>query len=169
MKILLKISLLFVFSSYLLAHSLLLSVYDNQDGTISIEGYFNTGESAAGAFIRLKAIETNEILFEQRLPDSSELTVKIPEIEYQIILDGGPGHTVIEKGIAPEGGFKKVTAAPATKKSEKQKDRSGKMSMQLSSSPAVNISIIVGFVLLFATIMVGILNNNKLLRELKSR
>ena len=87
------------------AHSLLLSILDNEDGTITVEGMFSTGESAEGAKILIESLQTGRILFEQRLPEESELTINIPEEPYQIVLDGGPGHTTIKPGIAPPGGF----------------------------------------------------------------
>ena len=44
----------------------------------------------------------------------SETTVAMPNVPYEIILDGGSGHTVTRQGIAPPEGFKEVfRAAPA--------------------------------------------------------
>lgn len=91
-----------------LAHSLLLSVLDNEDGTVTVEGTFSTGESAEGAKIIIESLQTGQVLFEKRLPEESELTINIPEEPYQIVLDGGPGHSIIKPGLAPPGGFAKA-------------------------------------------------------------
>jgi len=55
---------------FLFSHSLVLSVMDNEDGTITAQGVFNTGQSAAGALLVLEALHNKEILFEKRLPAS---------------------------------------------------------------------------------------------------
>ncbi|MEN5407298.1 hypothetical protein [Aliarcobacter butzleri] len=39
--------------------------------------------------------------------------------------------------------------------------------MQISSSPAVTISIVLAFILLFATIFISIKNTNKLLKKIQ--
>lgn len=164
MNKLIKTILIFLIPATLYSHSLLLNIFDNQDGTITVEGVFNTGESAAGAFVKLQAIESGEILFEQRLPDSNELTMAIPKIKYQVLLDGGPGHIVIKEGIEPKGGFEKVEVIK-----EKRKDKTSKMSAELSSSKAVTVSIIVAFILLLATILISIRNTNRLMNELQTK
>jgi len=46
-----------------------------------------------------------KVLFKQRLPEQSEITLDIPKEPYQIVLDGGPGHVIVKKGIAPTEGF----------------------------------------------------------------
>jgi len=145
---------------YILGHSLVLNVVDNQDDTMTVEGMFNTGESAAGALVKIQAIGSEKIIFQQRLSDTKELTVKIPTIPYMIILDGGEGHTVEQIGIPPRNGFEEVVNV-------KKKKKPSKTTMSFSSSYAVTISIIFGFILLFATIFISIKNTNKLLSELK--
>jgi len=87
------------------AHNLIINVMDNSDNTITVRGEFSTGEDAAGAMIRLESLVSGDILFKQRLPQESELIVNIPKEPYQIVLDGGPGHTIIKDGIAPLEGF----------------------------------------------------------------
>lgn len=87
------------------AHTLILNVLDNGDDTITIQGVYDTGQSAANAQIRLEALRDGKVLFQQRLPDESELSVKIPTQAYKIILDGGPNHIATKQGIAPKNGF----------------------------------------------------------------
>lgn len=88
------------------AHSLIMMVNDEGDGNVLIRGEFNTGQVAAGATVRLTSLQNGSVLFEKRLPEEGEMIVKIPDIPYEIILDGGPGHTRTQEGIAPPGGFK---------------------------------------------------------------
>lgn len=162
MKKLINIIILVLTPIYLFSHSLVLNVLDNQDGTISIEGEFNTGESAAGALVKIITLNSEEILFEQRLTDDKEMIIDIPKIPYKIVLDGGPGHTEEKMGIPPKGGFEKVEESK-TKKEEKP----SRNNMQISTSPAITISIVFAFILLFATIIISIRNTNKILNQLK--
>ena len=164
MNKILKLLILLLLPISVFAHSLLLNILDNEDNTITIEGGFNTGESAAGALIKIEAINSGEILFEQRLPDESELTIEIPKEPYKIILNGGEGHTVVKDGIAPLNGFEKKEQKEVKKK---QKNENPKLSTQLSANPAVTVSIILAFILLFATILISIRNTNKILNEIK--
>ncbi len=164
MKKIYKLLLILVLPISLYSHSLLLNLIANEDGTMTIVGGFNTGESAAGALIKLEALSSGEILFQQRLSDSSELTVDIPNIPYQVILDGGPGHTVSKEGIEPEEGFIKPK-----KEQVKKKERPSRANAQISSSKAVTISILIAFILLFATIIISVINTNKLMKELQSK
>lgn len=161
MKNLLMILTFIILPINIYAHSLLLNVFDNDDGTITISGAFNTGESAQGALLKLESINTGEILFQKRLPDEGELTINIPKIAYQIVLDGGPGHKVVKQGIAPQDGFIKEEV-------KKEKKKRSKTDMQISSSKAVTYSIVLAFILLFATMFVSIRNTNKILKEIRA-
>ncbi|RXJ68906.1 hypothetical protein CRV08_05570 [Halarcobacter ebronensis] len=164
MNRLIKVAIVALFPIYLYSHSLVLNLMDNEDGTITASGMFNTGESAAGAMVRILAIESQEILYEKRLPENSELTIPIPKVAYTVVLDGGPGHTVSKPGIEPQGGFIKEKMP---KEGKNKKEQPSRTNMQISSSNAVTYSIIVAFLLLFATIFISIKNTNKLLQELK--
>ncbi|RBQ28934.1 hypothetical protein ACNSOS_05125 [Aliarcobacter vitoriensis] len=160
-----KIAILLLSPLYIFAHSLVLYVDDNKDGTITIAGEFNTGESASGALVKLEALHSGEILFQQRLTDD-DLIVDIPKIPYKVVLDGGGADHQEEKiGIAPPNGFEKVeqVAKPEAKKEQKP----SRSLMQISSSPAVTISIFLAFLLLFATMLVSIINTNKILKKLE--
>ena len=101
-KILIVLSL---FCTLGFSHNLIMEVLDNEDNTLTIVGAYNTGDKAAGAMIRLESLITGKILYKQRLPYESELTMAIPSEAYQIVLDGGPDHIIIEKGISPKEGF----------------------------------------------------------------
>lgn len=155
------ISILFFLPSLMFSHTLLLNLFDNEDNTITVEGVFNTGELAVGALIRLEALNTGEILYKKRLPDEGELIIPIPKENYQVVLDGGPGHQVVEIGIAPKEGFKKVLNAK--KEVKLSSSRSGAKAW---TKPLV-ISLFIAFLLILATILISIKNTNKLLRVLK--
>ncbi|AOO65636.1 hypothetical protein [Sulfurospirillum halorespirans] len=142
------------------AHTLLLHVSDNDDDTISIKGEFSTGEGAPGALVKLQALGSQEILLQQRLPDSSELVLSIPKVPYEVILDGGPGHQISRKGIAPKAGFKKTAT----------KNESASPTKAMSQSVPLALSVCLGlaFVLLGGTLFISIYNTNRLLKKLNS-
>lgn len=160
-KILISFFLIMSLQQMLFAHSLLLNVFDNEDNTITVEGVFNTGETATGAQVRLESLQSGELLYKKRLPDDSELTIKIPDEAYQIVLDGGPGHQIIQAGPSPKGGFIKKTNA--NKKAKLSEAREGTKQWSL----ALIISIALAFTLLFITILMSIKNTNLLMKELK--
>jgi len=93
------------------AHTPLLSVEDNEDGTIYLEGGFSDGSSAAGVTILLvedKPYESDPkgkdlykeklVLLRTKMDEYSELTLDKPNIPYLVILDAGPGHVVEKEG-----------------------------------------------------------------------
>ncbi|MFW6239972.1 MAG: hypothetical protein ACOC98_05080 [Thermodesulfobacteriota bacterium] len=79
------------------AHTPLFSCYDNGDGTVTCEGGFSDGSSAAGVKVHLKDGSGNT-LQETQLDEFGELTFDKPEGEYSVILDAGEGHQVEVKG-----------------------------------------------------------------------
>lgn len=92
---------LLVFSLFLagqaLAHTPLCSCYDNGDGTITCEGGFSDGSSAAGVEMRL--LDGNgKTLIKGKMNEDSEFTFKKPDGLYKVIFDAGPGHEVEEDG-----------------------------------------------------------------------
>lgn len=160
LKKLYLITLILLFSSTAYAHKLVLGVIDNEDNTITVTGVFDTGAPATGAWVILKSEISGEIIFKKRLPDESEITTKIPDEPYEIILDGGPGHKHTMDGIPPVEGFTKKIEA--NDKVKKKKAPSGKM-MNLPYLITTGI----GFLLLLITIIVSIKNTNRLIDELK--
>lgn len=155
------ISILLFLPVFMTAHILLLNVFDNEDNTISVEGVFNTGELAVGALIRIEALNTGEILYKKRLPEEGELSIKIPSQAYQVVLDGGPGHQVVQKGIAPKEGF--IEALITKKEIKLSRSRT---SNKPWTKPVV-VSLFIAFLLILLTIFVSIRNTNQLLKVLK--
>lgn len=152
------------FSMSLFAHNLIMNVIDNKDNTITVVGEFSTGEDAAGAMIRLESLVNAEVLYKQRLPQESELTINIPKEPYQIVLDGGPGHTIVKEGIAPLEGFKKEIK-------EKEKEVNTKLSTAQNANNEWDLITIVFFVLCLILFAMAIYfsnkNTNKILEKLK--
>lgn len=148
----------------LYAHNLIVNVMDNGDNTITARGEFSTGEDAAGAMIRLESLISGNILFKQRLPQESELIINIPKEPYQIVLDGGPGHTIIKEGIAPIEGFNEELK-------EKVEDVSSKLSKPENLNNDWDLITIFFFTLcliLFAlSIYFSNKNTNKILEKIK--
>ena len=91
-------------SGQALAHTPLCSCYDNGDGTITCEGGFSDGSSAAGVsmkvvdetgkVITVKDENGNDICLEGKMDEDSEFTFIKPETPYKAIFDAGPGHEV---------------------------------------------------------------------------
>ena len=79
-----------------LAHTPLFSCWDNGDGTLSCEGGFSDGSSAANMPIRVTN-EKDEVIFEGKLDESGELTFNKPEGVFSVTFDGGPGHMLTVK------------------------------------------------------------------------
>ncbi|MGP1593667.1 MAG: hypothetical protein ACTTH8_00215 [Treponema sp.] len=100
------------------AHTPLLTVEDNGDGTIFVQGGFSNGSSAGGVKLYLTSVASGEKLWEGVFPEIGELDVEIPNEPYTVTFDAGPGHVVVKEGPPPPGGFgaaASANAAPAEK------------------------------------------------------
>lgn len=87
------LSLVVFIATYAFAHTPLCSCYDNGDGTITCEGGFSDGSSAAG--VKMKVVDAGgKVLIEGKMNEDSEFTFKKPEGDYTVIFDTGPGHVV---------------------------------------------------------------------------
>ena len=75
------------------AHTPLCSCYDNGDGTITCEGGFSSGSSAAGVEIRILD-GSGKALIKGNMDEDSEFTFKKPDGSYKVEFDAGPGHVV---------------------------------------------------------------------------
>jgi type 1 fimbria pilin len=80
-----------------LAHTPLCSCYQNGDGTVTCEGGFSDGSSAAGVAIRVED-KDGKVLEKGKMDEFSEFSFKKPQAEYQVVFDAGPGHAVKIKG-----------------------------------------------------------------------
>lgn len=76
------------------AHSPLCACFDNGDGTITCEGGFSDGSSAAGVSMEVRDA-AGKTLIKGRMDKLSTFVFKKPAAgAYQVIFDAGPGHVV---------------------------------------------------------------------------
>jgi len=96
------------------AHTPLLYIEDNEDGTIYIEGAFSDGSSGSGMAVRLEDSNGN-VLWEGKLDDYGAVeSISIPAVRpYYVIFDAGPGHVVTKEGIYPSATEEPKDAAPS--------------------------------------------------------
>ena len=92
-------ALAFILNSQALAHTLYMTVEDNEDGTVTVQGMFSTGAIAAKVEVRLED-EKGKALWEGKTDADGECTFKKPGVPYSIIMDfgPGPGHQAREEG-----------------------------------------------------------------------
>lgn len=113
------------------AHTPLLSVEDNEDGTIYLEGGFSDGSSAAGVTVLLVEDKPYEgdpkdkdlykgklVLLRTKMDEYSELTLDKPNVPYLVILDAGPGHVVEKEGPLLEADEKRESPLLLVQKKE---------------------------------------------------
>jgi hypothetical protein len=158
MKKILIICLLVVTNIY--AHTLIMNILDNEDNTITIVGEFSTGQKAVDAMIRLEALSTGNILFMKRLPDVGELTLDIPKEPYQVVLDGGPGHQIVRKGLAPISGYNLESTNNTTERKELSQAITAKNSWSLAYIILISITLL----LILLSIYVSKRNTDKILK-----
>ncbi len=91
----LALSLLFAAAAF--AHTPICSCYDNGDGTITCEGGFSDGSSAAGVKIEVKD-KDGKVLISGEMNESSEFVFEKPKTEYEVVFDAGPGHVITTSG-----------------------------------------------------------------------
>lgn len=79
------------------AHTPLCSCYDNGDGSITCEGGFSDGSSAAGVELRVVDASGN-VLIKGKMDEDSEYTFDKPKGPYKVEFDAGPGHLIEVEG-----------------------------------------------------------------------
>ncbi|WP_291323692.1 hypothetical protein [Desulfonatronospira sp.] len=75
------------------AHKPLVSCVDNGDNTITCQGGFSDGSSAAGVMMQIKARD-GRVLQRGLMDDNSEFTFSKPRDEFVVLFDAGPEHRV---------------------------------------------------------------------------
>jgi len=88
-----------ILNSQAFAHTLFMTVEDNEDGTVTVQGMFSTGAVGAWVEVRLED-EKGKVLWKGKTDDDGECIFKKLEVPYTIIMDfgPGPGHQAKEKG-----------------------------------------------------------------------
>lgn len=79
------------------AHTLYMTVTDNEDGTITVEGMYSTGAVASHTEIRLENPD-GQVLFTGKTDEDGALDITKPKGVYTVIMDAGPGHMATEEG-----------------------------------------------------------------------
>lgn len=109
MKKIVTLILGMVISVMAFAHSPLISVDDNDDGTIYIEGGFSNGASASGVeciIVKDRAyngpedtFNGKEIIYVGHFGEDNSITIPKPLTpKYEVYFNGGEGHTIGKKG-----------------------------------------------------------------------
>jgi hypothetical protein len=91
--------LVLILNPVVFAHTLYMTVEDNEDGSVTVQGMFSTGVVAAIVEVRLEN-EKGKVLWKGKTDDYGECIFKKPDVPYTIIMDfgPGPGHQAREKG-----------------------------------------------------------------------
>ncbi|MDY6830646.1 MAG: hypothetical protein SWC96_02210 [Thermodesulfobacteriota bacterium] len=76
-----------------LAHTPLCFCYDNGDGTVTCEGGFSDGSSAAGVEMRVED-KDGKVLIKGKMDEDSEYTFDKPAVPYKVVFDAGEGHVI---------------------------------------------------------------------------
>lgn len=76
------------------AHAVFFQCWNNGDGTLSCEGGYTDGSSAAGATVNVTD-DGGTLLFSGKLDKAGELRFNKPSGDFTVTLDGGAGHSVI--------------------------------------------------------------------------
>ncbi|MCM0756530.1 hypothetical protein M7784_14940 [Desulfovibrio aminophilus] len=75
------------------AHSALCDCFDNGDGTITCQGGFSDGSSAAG--VKMSVLDgSGKAILDGKMNKDSEFTFKKPAAPYKVKFDAGEGHSV---------------------------------------------------------------------------
>ncbi len=104
------LALMVLLSTMIFAHAPLLSVDDNEDGTVYLEGGFSNGSSAGGVEILFledkdyngteESFEGKKVLYKFNLDEEgmADEVLKPKVVSYLIAMNAGPGHIVIKEG-----------------------------------------------------------------------
>ena len=79
------------------AHTPLCSCYDNGDGSVTCEGGFSDGSSAAGIQMQIED-GAGKVLIKGKMDDDSEFTFDKPAGDYKVQFDAGEGHKITVNG-----------------------------------------------------------------------
>ncbi|WP_319468625.1 hypothetical protein [uncultured Pseudodesulfovibrio sp.] len=93
MMIVLTLAALMAFAGQAFAHSPLMSCFDNGDNTVTCEGGFSDGSSAAGVKMYVKNADGKNLI-DGKMNEDSEFTFDKPAGSYGVVFDAGEGHTV---------------------------------------------------------------------------
>jgi hypothetical protein len=84
-------------AGYAGAHSAVCTCFDNGDQTVTCEGGFSDGSSAAGVSIRVFDAH-DKVLVEGKMDGSGTFMFRKPDVEYHVVFDAGQSHVVTIDG-----------------------------------------------------------------------
>jgi hypothetical protein len=90
---LLAMAVFFLVAGVAQAHTPLCSCFDNGDNTVTCEGGFSDGSSAAGVAMKIETPDGG-IFLEGKMNDDSEFTFDKPKEDYTVLFDAGEGHRI---------------------------------------------------------------------------
>lgn len=96
------------------AHSPILLIEDNHNGTMTVTGGFSTGQMGAGRSIQLRDRDSEKVLWQGTLNGQGELVCPKQATPYTVFFDGGPGHTLQKPGLVLAQGETVPAALPAS-------------------------------------------------------
>lgn len=89
-------------TGYAWAHSAVCSCFDNGDNTVTCEGGFSDGSSAAGVSIRVFD-SRDKVLVEGKMDGKGTFKFPKPDADYHVIFDAGQSHVItIDSGDITE-------------------------------------------------------------------
>lgn len=89
---------IFLTAYFLFAHSIRLEIEDNGNKTITIKAHIPSEGAAAGGKIIIKNKITGQPILKDTIPESGEITAKMPDVPYTVTLDMGDEHTITKTG-----------------------------------------------------------------------
>ena len=95
-RLALTLMFLFATAASAAAHTALMSCFDEGDGTITCEGGFSDGGSAAGVEFRLE--QNGKVLLQSRMNELGEVNFKKPTGSFKAVFNAGEGHLVEIEG-----------------------------------------------------------------------
>ena len=92
-KFLLAMAISGFISNPALGHTPICDCYDNGDNTITCEGGFSDGGSAAGIAMRV-VDDAGKVLIQGAMSEFSDYTFATPDNDFRVIYEAGDGHTI---------------------------------------------------------------------------
>ena len=96
-KLIMAATLMFATAGLAHAHTPLCSCFDNGDDTITCEGGYSDGSSASGVAVRVESPD-GKVLLEGAMDGNSEFTFDRPGGDFNVVFDGGEGHSIVVPG-----------------------------------------------------------------------
>ncbi|OYQ71775.1 hypothetical protein B9T11_02115 [Wohlfahrtiimonas chitiniclastica] len=91
----LTLAALLTLSPFAMAHTALLSCFDEGDQTITCEGGFSDGSSASG--VKFLVVQAGKNIVETKFNELNSVNFSKPEGDYEAIFDAGDGHNIVIK------------------------------------------------------------------------